>query len=75
MMGERSYLCLRPGSCHCLFQAGVAGATLAMVIGMSLMGLAYGPLGTVSLRTFSDSRALYQQFADIQPGGHFLALR
>ena len=35
-----------------LFQAGVVGAILAMVIGMSLMGLAYGPLGTVLSELF-----------------------
>ena len=35
-----------------MFDAGVVGATLAAVIGMSLMGLAYGPLGTVLSELF-----------------------
>ncbi len=35
-----------------MFDAGVVGATLATVIGMSLMGLAYGPLGTVLSELF-----------------------
>ena len=35
-----------------MFQAGVVGAILAMVIGMSLVGLAYGPLGTVLSELF-----------------------
>jgi metabolite-proton symporter len=35
-----------------LFEAGVVGAILAMVLGMSLMGLAYGPLGTVLSELF-----------------------
>jgi metabolite-proton symporter len=35
-----------------LFQAGVVGAILAMALGMSLMGLAYGPLGTVLSELF-----------------------
>ena len=35
-----------------LFESGIIGAILAMVIGMSLMGLAYGPLGTVLSELF-----------------------
>jgi MFS family permease len=35
-----------------MFQAGLMGAILAMVIGMSLVGLAYGPLGTVLSELF-----------------------
>jgi metabolite-proton symporter len=35
-----------------LFEAGTIGATVAMAIGMSLMGLAYGPLGTVLAELF-----------------------
>jgi MFS family permease len=35
-----------------MFQAGLMGAILAMVIGMSLIGLAYGPLGTVLSELF-----------------------
>jgi metabolite-proton symporter len=35
-----------------LFQAGTAGAIAMMVIGMSLMGLVYGPLGTVLSELF-----------------------
>jgi MFS family permease len=35
-----------------LLQAGLAGATLAIVIGLSLMGLTYGPLGTVLSELF-----------------------
>ncbi len=30
-----------------MFSAGTTGAVLMMVLGMSLMGLVYGPLGTV----------------------------
>jgi metabolite-proton symporter len=35
-----------------LFEAGPAGATAATAIGMALMGLAYGPLGTVLAELF-----------------------
>jgi metabolite-proton symporter len=35
-----------------LFAAGTAGAVLTMVIGMSLVGLVYGPLGTVLSELF-----------------------
>jgi metabolite-proton symporter len=35
-----------------LFGAGTAGAVLTMVIGMSLVGLVYGPLGTVLSELF-----------------------
>jgi MFS family permease len=35
-----------------LLQAGLAGATLAMIVGLSLMGLTYGPLGTVLSELF-----------------------
>ncbi len=35
-----------------LFEAGTAGATLMMVLGMSLVGLVYGPLGTVLSELF-----------------------
>jgi metabolite-proton symporter len=35
-----------------LFAAGTAGALLMMVLGMSLMGLVYGPLGTVLSELF-----------------------
>jgi metabolite-proton symporter len=35
-----------------LFGAGAVGTTLAMVLGMSLMGLVYGPLGTVLSELF-----------------------
>ncbi len=35
-----------------MFEAGPAGTILAMVIGMSLVGLAYGPLGTVLSELF-----------------------
>jgi len=35
-----------------LFQAGTLGATLAMVIGMSLVGLGYGPIGTFLAELF-----------------------
>ena len=38
-----------------LFHAGVAGATLMMVLGLSLVGLAYGPLGTVLAELFPTS--------------------
>jgi MFS family permease len=35
-----------------LFAAGMIGATLTMVLGLSLMGLTYGPLGTVLSELF-----------------------
>jgi hypothetical protein len=35
-----------------LLTAGTAGAGLALVIGLSLMGLTYGPLGTVLSELF-----------------------
>ncbi len=35
-----------------LFAAGTIGATLTMVLGLSLMGLTYGPLGTVLSELF-----------------------
>ena len=35
-----------------MFEAGLVGAILAMTIGMSLVGLAYGPLGTVLSELF-----------------------
>jgi MFS family permease len=35
-----------------LFEAGTAGATIATAAGMALMGLAYGPLGTVLAELF-----------------------
>jgi metabolite-proton symporter len=38
-----------------LFDAGSAGVVAAMVLGMSLVGLAYGPLGTVLAELFPTS--------------------
>jgi metabolite-proton symporter len=38
-----------------LFEAGSAGVVAAMVLGMSLVGLAYGPLGTVLAELFPTS--------------------
>jgi MFS family permease len=35
-----------------MLSSGLAGATLAMVIGLSLMGLTYGPLGTTLSELF-----------------------
>jgi MFS family permease len=35
-----------------MFEAGSWGAILAMTVGMSLVGLAYGPLGTVLAELF-----------------------
>jgi metabolite-proton symporter len=35
-----------------LFEAGATGATMATALGMTLMGLAYGPLGTVLAELF-----------------------
>jgi MFS family permease len=35
-----------------LFEAGTAGAVMMMVVGMSLVGLVYGPLGTVLSELF-----------------------
>jgi metabolite-proton symporter len=35
-----------------MLSAGIGGATLAMVIGLSLMGLSYGPLGTTLSELF-----------------------
>jgi metabolite-proton symporter len=38
-----------------IFEAGLPGAVAAMVLGMSLVGLAYGPLGTVLSELFPTS--------------------
>lgn len=38
-----------------IFEAGLAGAVVAMVLGMALVGLAYGPLGTVLSELFPTS--------------------
>jgi len=38
-----------------MFAAGTAGALLTMVVGLSLMGLTYGPLGTVLSELFPTS--------------------
>jgi MFS family permease len=38
-----------------MFEAGVVGAVAAMVLGMSLVGLVYGPLGTVLSELFPTS--------------------
>lgn len=38
-----------------LFQAGVAGVVLAQIIGFSLMGLTYGPMGTILSELFPTS--------------------
>jgi MFS family permease len=35
-----------------MLSSGLTGATLAMVVGLSLMGLTYGPLGTVLSELF-----------------------
>ena len=38
-----------------MFEAGTAGAVVAMAIGLSLMGMTYGPLGTVLSELFPTS--------------------
>ena len=38
-----------------IFESGLAGAVVAMVLGMALVGLAYGPLGTVLSELFPTS--------------------
>ena len=38
-----------------IFVAGTAGAAVTMVLGLSLMGLTYGPLGTVLSELFPAS--------------------
>ena len=38
-----------------MFAAGTVGATLMMIVGLSLMGLTYGPLGTVLSELFPTS--------------------
>ena len=38
-----------------LLESGLAGATLAMILGLSLMGLTYGPLGTTLSELFPTS--------------------
>ena len=35
-----------------MLEAGLAGATLALIVGLSLMGLTYGPIGTVLSELF-----------------------
>ncbi len=52
-----------------MFVAGTTGAVLMMALGLSLMGLTYGPLGTVISELFPDAGALYGQLAGVQPGG------
>ena len=53
-----------------MFVAGTAGALLTMVVGLSLMGLTYGPLGTVLSELFPTRGALHRQLADVQLRRH-----
>ena len=53
-----------------MFQAGHTGALAMLIIGLSLMGLTYGPLGTVLLRVVPDACALHRQLSCFQPGRH-----
>ena len=57
-----------------LLSAGNTGALLTMAIGLSLMGLTYGPLGTVLSELFPDRGALHRQLADLQSGRHLRRL-
>ena len=49
-----------------LFAAGTTGAVMMMAVGLSLMGLTYGPLGTVISELFPNNRPLHRQFAGVQ---------
>ena len=54
-----------------MFVAGTAGAVIMMALGLTLMGLTYGPLGTVLIRAVSDLGALHRQFACFNFAGIF----
>ena len=41
-----------------IFQAGHTGALAMLIVGLTLMGLTYGPLGTCAIRAVSDSRSI-----------------
>ncbi len=49
-----------------LFTAGTNGAVAMMVLGLSLMGLTYGPLGTIISELFPDQGALHRQLSGLQ---------
>jgi hypothetical protein len=53
-----------------LFAPARLGALLTMAIGLSLMGLTYGPLGTGAVGAVPDRRPLHRQLADVQPRRH-----
>ena len=53
-----------------MFVAGTTGALLMMAVGLALMGLTYGPLGTVISELFPTSGALHRQLAGLQLRRH-----
>ena len=57
-----------------MFEAGTTGAVVAMAVGLALMGLTYGPLGTVLSELVSDVRALHGKLADLQLRGDLRSL-
>lgn len=54
-----------------MFKAGVAGTIFAMVTGMALMGLAYGPLGTVLSELFPTAVSYTRSSLAFNLGGIF----
>ena len=54
-----------------MFAAGPVGATLMMVLGLSLMGLTYGPLGTVLSELFPTAVRYTGSSLDVQFRGNF----
>ena len=53
-----------------MFAAGTLGALAMMALGLSLMGLTYGPLGTVLSELFPDASPLHRQLAGLQLRRH-----
>ena len=45
-----------------LFTAGTTGTVVMMTVGLALMGLTYGPLGTIVSELFPHSGSLHRQF-------------
>ena len=65
---------VRPGDGADVPRRQRSGAVLTMVVGLSLMGLTYGPLGHGAVGALSDVGALHRQLADVQPCRHLRRL-
>ena len=61
---------LRPGAWRRCSRPAPPARSLAMAIGLSLMGMTYGPLGTVLSELFPTAGPLHRQLADVQPRRH-----